>query len=133
MVIGARRSRLRPRARTETLGTVLGRGDAPGMTIAARSGVIPEHWPRRRRVASDAAGVVADAGVLAYVLGGERRGEPGRSSSFGTSSCDAVSTLFHPPLSVSRITTVTTRFAAQDPSSNVNRPWVTIQPASPAC
>jgi hypothetical protein len=26
---------------------VLGRGDAPGMTTAARSGVIPEHWPRR--------------------------------------------------------------------------------------
>src|SRR6266516_6619102 len=43
MVIGARRSRLRPRARTGTLGTVLGRGDAPDMTIAARSGVIPEH------------------------------------------------------------------------------------------
>jgi hypothetical protein len=43
-----RHSRLRPRARTGTLGTVLGRGDAPGMTIAARSGVIPEHWPRPR-------------------------------------------------------------------------------------
>ena len=28
--------------------TPLGRGDAPGMTIAARSGVIPEHGPGER-------------------------------------------------------------------------------------
>jgi hypothetical protein len=47
-----RHSRLRPRARTGTLGTVLGRGDAPGMTIAARSGVIPNTGPGRERVSS---------------------------------------------------------------------------------
>ncbi len=58
-------------------------------------------------------------------------GEPGRSRSLDTSNCDAVRTVCQ-PASGSRTATVTTRLGAHETSSMVNRPCVTIQPASPA-